>query len=122
LDGFRGIAEGRRMLSKNGNRLGRFDRLLVDLPRDLVLDGEIIAADGDGRPQFEDLMFGRRPAEYVVFDVLRSDGRDLRQRPLWRRKMALSRSKPPNPRVQIIIDRHGLQIWNPQGKLLRNEE
>jgi bifunctional non-homologous end joining protein LigD len=91
LDGFRGIADGRRMLSKNGNRLARFDRLLAELPRDLVLDGEIIAADDEGRPRFTALMFGHRPAEYVVFDVLKSEGRDLRGLPLWRRKMTLSR-------------------------------
>ena len=91
LDGFRGIADGRRMLSKNGNRLARFDRLLAELPRDLVLDGEIIAADDEGRPQFEDLMFGRRPADYVVFDVLRAEGQDMRRKPLWRRKVALAR-------------------------------
>jgi bifunctional non-homologous end joining protein LigD len=91
LDGFRGITDSRRMLSKNGNRLARFDRLLAELPRDLVLDGEIIAADDDGRPQFTALMLGRRPAEYVVFDVLQSEGRALRRLPLWRRKMALRR-------------------------------
>jgi bifunctional non-homologous end joining protein LigD len=91
LDGFRGIADGRRMLSKNGNRLARFDRLLAELPGDLVLDGEIIATDDHGRPQFTAWMFGRRTAEYVVFHVLKSDGRDLRGVPLWRRKVALAR-------------------------------
>ena len=91
LDGFRGIAANGRMLSKNGNRLARFDRLLAELPRDLILDGEIIATDDDGRPQFTALMFDRRPPEYIVFDVLRAEGRDLRRTPLWRRKVALAR-------------------------------
>jgi ATP-dependent DNA ligase len=36
-------------------------------------------------------MFSRRPAEYVVFDVLRAGGKDMRHLPLWRRKMALAR-------------------------------
>jgi hypothetical protein len=52
LDGFRGIAntvQG-RMLSKNGNRLRRFEPLLNALPAGYVFDGEIVALDGDGRP------------------------------------------------------------------------
>ena len=85
LDGFRGIAADGRMLSKNGNRLARFDHLVVGLPAGTVLDGEIIAADGEGRPQFKDLMFGRGIAEHVVFDMLRVESRDLRPLLLWRR-------------------------------------
>jgi hypothetical protein len=44
-DGFRGIADTihGRMLSKNGNRLRRFDRLLDNLPRGCVFNGEIVA-------------------------------------------------------------------------------
>jgi ATP-dependent DNA ligase len=62
LDGFRGRADtvAGRMLSKNGNRLRRFERLLDALPPGFVFDGEIVALDGDGRPRFNDLMFGRR--------------------------------------------------------------
>jgi hypothetical protein len=37
------------------------------------------------------LMFGRRPAQFIVFDVLRSEGRDMGRLPLWRRKVALAR-------------------------------
>ena len=61
LDGFRGIANTvrGRMLSKNGNRLGRFERLLDALPPGYVFDGEIVALDRDGRPRFNDLLFGR---------------------------------------------------------------
>jgi hypothetical protein len=36
-------------------------------------------------------MFGRRLAEFVAFDLLRSEGRDLRPLPLWRRKVSLER-------------------------------
>jgi hypothetical protein len=48
LDGFRGIAPGRRTLSKKGNRLARFDPLLAGLPRGIVLDEEIISGDAGG--------------------------------------------------------------------------
>jgi hypothetical protein len=62
LDGFRGIADtvAGRMLSKNGNRLKRFEALLDTLTPGYVFDGEIVALDDDGRPVFNDLMFGRR--------------------------------------------------------------
>src|SRR6266567_1467486 len=43
LDGFRGIADTikGRVLSKNGNRMKRFERLLEGLPAGFVFDGEI---------------------------------------------------------------------------------
>jgi ATP-dependent DNA ligase len=46
-----------RMLSKNGNRLKRFESLLDTLPAGYVFDGEIVALDDGGRPVFNDLMF-----------------------------------------------------------------
>src|SRR6266536_970777 len=80
LDDFRGLADSiqGRMLSKNGNPLRRFEGLLDALPPGYVLDGEIVALDGDGRPRFNDLLFGRREPVYVAFDVLVVDGEDVR--------------------------------------------
>jgi hypothetical protein len=43
-DGFRGIADTIGGLSKNKNRLRRFDRLLEGLPEGYVFDGECPAA------------------------------------------------------------------------------
>jgi bifunctional non-homologous end joining protein LigD len=62
LDGFRGLADtiAGRMLSKNGNRLKRYESLLDALPPGFVLDGEIVALDGGGRSVFNNLLFGRR--------------------------------------------------------------
>src|SRR5262245_42753996 len=62
LDGFRGMADtiAGRMLSKNGNRMKRYEQLLEVLPAGYVFDGEIVALDEGGRPVFNDLMFGRR--------------------------------------------------------------
>jgi bifunctional non-homologous end joining protein LigD len=50
LDGFRGLADAiqRRMLSKNGNRLKRFEPLLDAVPAGYIFDGEIVALDEDG--------------------------------------------------------------------------
>jgi bifunctional non-homologous end joining protein LigD len=92
LDGFRGLADtvAGRMLSKNGNRLKRFETLLDALPPGYIFDGEIVALDGDGRPVFNDLLFGRREPSYVAFDVLVVDGGDVRALPLKERKALLA--------------------------------
>jgi bifunctional non-homologous end joining protein LigD len=93
LDGFRELADTIRgpMLSKNGNPMGRFERLLDALPRGYVFDGEIVALDEGGRPRFNDLMFGRREPAYVAFDVLFADGEDVRALPLKERKALLDK-------------------------------
>ena len=71
-DGFRGIADTirGRILSKNKNRLPRFDRLLERLAAGCVFDSEIVALDETGRPIFNDLLFGRREPTYIAFDLL----------------------------------------------------
>src|SRR6266536_3468402 len=91
LDGFRGIADTiqGRMLSKNGNRLTRFEPLLDALPPGFVFDGEIVALDEHGRPRFNDLMFGRLDVSYVAFDVFFVDGGDVRALPLKERRATL---------------------------------
>ena len=93
LDGFRGLADSiqGRMLSKNGNPLRRFEGLLDALPPGYVLDGEIVALDGDGRPRFNDLLFGRREPAYVAFDVLFVDGGDVQALPLKEREALLEK-------------------------------
>ena len=53
---------------------------------DVIMDGEVIAADETGRPQFYDLLRCARKPAYVAFDLLWPDGVDLRSLPLseWR--------------------------------------
>ena len=105
LDGFRGLADtiAGRTLSKNGNRLRRFEGLLDALPSGYVLDGEIVTLDADGRPVFNDLMFGRQEPVYVAFDVLVVDGEDVRALPLKERKALLAK----------IVRRYGMQKSEP---------
>src|SRR5262249_48472051 len=45
---------------------------------DAILDGEVIAADKTGRPQFYDLLRDTRAPAYVAFDVVWLNGADLR--------------------------------------------
>lgn len=59
-----------------------------------VLDGEIVALDGDGRPSFQ-LLQNRRGKRggtvvYYAFDLLHLDGEDWRPRPLEERKAKLA--------------------------------
>ena len=49
----------------------------------MVLDGEVVALDGDGRPQFNALFWKRAQPFFYAFDLLALDGEDLRAWPLW---------------------------------------
>jgi bifunctional non-homologous end joining protein LigD len=97
LDGFRGtlyIEHGRAWFrSKNKNRMRRFDDLALSISanlsvRDAVFDGEIVVMSARG-PEFYQLMFRKGVPQYAAFDLLWLNGRDLRDRPYARRKIAL---------------------------------
>jgi bifunctional non-homologous end joining protein LigD len=99
LDGFRGmlvVEDGRgSFTSKTSKRMPRFQELADALARDLgvrdaILDGEIIVM-GDTGPDFNALFFRRGQPAYAALDLLWLNGKDLRERPLWRRKQALRR-------------------------------
>jgi bifunctional non-homologous end joining protein LigD len=83
-----------RFISRNGNVMSRFDALAdqvaaeVDV-EDAILDGEVIAADETGRPQFYDLLRRTRRPSYVAFDLLWLNGTDLRSLPLSERRRRL---------------------------------
>ena len=55
-----------------------------------ILDGEVVALDGEGRQNFRDLLAGRGNLHYAAFDALWVRGRDLRGLALTRRKRALT--------------------------------
>jgi len=88
-----------RLISRNGNIMTRFDELaeqvagLLDVD-DAILDGEVIAPDETGRPQFYDLLRGTRSPCYVTFDLLWLNGVDLRSLPLSERRQALQAILP----------------------------
>src|ERR1700757_3399737 len=97
-DGFRGLCyveQGRnRLISRNWNTFDQFadlaDAIAGELGvREAVLDGEVIAADETGRPQFYDLLRRTRSPAYVAFDLLWLDGVDLRPLPLSERRQRL---------------------------------
>jgi bifunctional non-homologous end joining protein LigD len=87
------------MISRNGNLMSRFaglgDQIAASLDvSDAILDGEIIAVDETGRPQFYDLLRHTRAPAYVAFDVIWLNGADLRTLPLIERRRHLQNILP----------------------------
>ena len=100
-DGFRALCylEHRRclLISRNGNHLSRFDELGAELAAlldvdEAILDGEVIATDDSGRPQFYELLRRTQAPAYVAFDLLWAAGADLRTLPLSARRERLRHS------------------------------
>ena len=132
LDGVRAIAlirdGGVTLLARSGldatNQYPSLTEELAQQPsRELVLDGEIVAIDEDGRPSFELLQqrlnltreadIRRAEAEipvlYYVFDLPYLEGYDLRRVALEGRKALLQRVLLPSDRVLLLehFDEHG---------------
>jgi bifunctional non-homologous end joining protein LigD len=102
-DGFRALCyleqRRNRLISRNYNIMTRFDELAEQAAGvlevgDAILDGEIIAADETGRPQFYDLLRGTRTPAYIAFDILWLNGTDLRSLPLSERRWTLQSILP----------------------------
>ena len=78
---------------------------MCDLPENTVVDGEIVALDDPGRPNFNFLQHSKSQAKricYFVFDLLVYQNRDLTQLPLnERREILKSVLKFQSPRVRI---------------------
>lgn len=114
LDGYRAMADVRnedrvRLLSRNGLSLaGRFPSILEALAgmpelRGCVLDGEIVAYEGD-RVSFHALRSsnGPRKLEYLVFDILVEEGKDIRHLPYEERKRRLLARLPLRGTVRAL--------------------
>jgi bifunctional non-homologous end joining protein LigD len=124
LDGIRAIsyiANGKvELSSRRGLDLtGKYPALvkaLHEYKEDLILDGEIIALDEQGRPSFQHLQQrsglnrgsdiskaeASLPIIYYVFDILYCGGRDLRDLPLSQRKRILQQTLIPNQVLRLV--------------------
>ncbi|GFO67655.1 ATP-dependent DNA ligase [Geomonas limicola] len=112
-DGYRAIAQiesGRvELYSRNNLSFNRnftaIVRALESLPGNLVLDGEVVALDEQGRSSFQllqnHLRTGQGPLCYFVFDLLYRDGHDLRGLPLLARKEQLRALLPDLPELRF---------------------
>lgn len=78
----------------------------LNLP-DTLLDGEIIVSDRSGRSDFSALQRALKEdpsaLAFVVFDILRHAGKDLRSRPLLERKAALEKALTAKPKPPIHL-------------------
>ncbi|OMF70496.1 ATP-dependent DNA ligase [Paenibacillus glucanolyticus] len=95
----------------------QYPELLHPFDEDIILDGEIACTDPEtGSIDFEMIMnrfqtkkkdkiqklIGTQPVTFVVFDILRYKGKDLRKMPLMKRKEILSSIQMPNKRFGVI--------------------
>jgi DNA ligase D-like protein (predicted ligase) len=113
LDGYRAVAvkaDGRvHLFSRRRKSFDRHYPLIVEalgeLPEGTVVDGEIVALDDSGRPDFNLLQNFRSEAShihYFVFDLLICQDRDLTRLPLSeRRKVMKSHLKVNSGRIRI---------------------
>lgn len=98
FDGVRalGIRNGlsAELISRSEKRLEGFTEIQNAIakltPKQLTLDGELVALDDEGKSSFQLLqsrnLGAQPPLFYYVFDILNLGGRDLRGLPLTRRK------------------------------------
>jgi bifunctional non-homologous end joining protein LigD len=123
-DGWRSLAyvngSGASLVSRNGNPFRSFADLASELSFELnaddaVLDGEIVKLDGDGRPNFLDLMRRHGPFAFVAFDVLVVNGKDIRRLALVDRKKVL-RAIVPKGSTSVLyaeaINGHGRELFD----------
>jgi bifunctional non-homologous end joining protein LigD len=111
-DGYRAVAEVNkkevRLYSRNGlsfaNEYPAVYEELKKIKKDIVLDGEIVALDAEGKPQFQLLQQYAQdrnvPIVYYVFDCLYVDGKSIKDKPLTERKEIL---RGLLPKSDIIV-------------------
>jgi bifunctional non-homologous end joining protein LigD len=115
LDGYRVLAYvkdgevklySRRGLDCSGEYPWLVDAIGNQPYREILLDGEIVAIDDNGRPSFQLLQNrGGEPKPvllYYAFDVLYREGYDLRGAALEERKALLAASVIPSERIRIV--------------------
>lgn len=104
-DGYRAIAETNgvqsRLYSRNGLAFEKsypaVFEALKKIRRKMVLDGEIVATDEQGKPVFQLLqnaLEGEVRLHYYVFDILYLNGKSLEGKPLIERKAMLEKLLP----------------------------
>lgn len=112
LDGYRIEAVRRQgavaLYSRKGNvfndRYPHIAKALGSIPKDTVLDGEVVAIGPDGLPDFN-LLQNSASAEivYYVFDILIHEGRDLMRLPLSERRQILASALEFNDFVHLSV-------------------
>jgi DNA ligase D-like protein (predicted ligase) len=100
LDGYRALVMKKRravtIFSRRGNNLNSMFATIVGafsfLPDDIIIDGEVVVLDEEGKPSFSALQHSQFTPEslhFYVFDLVAYEGRDLRKLPLADRRRLL---------------------------------
>jgi bifunctional non-homologous end joining protein LigD len=124
-DGFRVIArkdgDRVRLYSRPGNNLtDRFPLIVEALlglrSRSCIIDGEAVACDEDGVPNFNRLRYRRHDASVFLyaFDLIELNGDDLRREPLQVRKATLASAlakAAPGLRLNEHIEADGPTVF-----------
>jgi ATP-dependent DNA ligase len=105
-------------------KFGDVSKALATLPSGTVIDGEVVALDDAGRPDFNLLTHSGKSAAricFYVFDVLRFEGRDTTQLPLFERRELLKSMPLKHPmrlleysqtsaaEILNVVREHGLE-------------
>lgn len=122
LDGIRALLHVGKTISfesRNGKDLTkRFSGIRIPPVKttSCIIDGEIVAYDDKGNPDFNCLQ-NDAPAVYVAFDILEKDGTSVREKPLMQRKEILRKILRENATVQIIFyTEQGKKLWSSMKK------
>lgn len=84
---------------------------------DLILDGEIVALDEEGKPSFQQLQqrlklgpAGKHSIVYYVFDILHCNGKEVRGLPLFERREILKKHFIQSQNIRLV------ESFNADGK------
>ena len=123
-DGFRGVLYASRLgceiRSRRDFQFDRFGDLCSRIAgvlgtREVILDGEVVALNRQGKPVFRDLLRGQGFLAFAAFDLLWLDGSDLRPLPLAERKRLLGDLLPEDtgPLYKILtLEEHGRALFS----------
>jgi bifunctional non-homologous end joining protein LigD len=132
FDGFRALGfkngDDVRLLSRNEKDFGeKFPEIVEAVGAlktdDAIIDGEIVALDRKGISSFQELqafeLGEKRPQIFFyAFDLLRLDGRDLKNQPLIERKAQLEKLL----KIKSPMIRYSASLGEDVGKLLKHAE
>jgi bifunctional non-homologous end joining protein LigD len=123
-DGFRGVlyaaSLGCEIRSRRDFQFDRFGDLCSRITsvlgaREVILDGEVVSLNRQGKPVFRDLLRGQGFLAFAAFDLLWLDGTDLRGLPLSERKGMLGELLPEDtgPLYKILtLEEHGRALFS----------
>ena len=123
LDGYRivGFVQKNKVVLRSRSGLDYSEKYpevvkgLSELGLETIVDGEVVALDEDGRPDFDALQKSDRdnPLVYYLFDIIWCNGFKLTDLKLTERKEILSKAIPFNETIRYSDDfEQGIQLFD----------